>query len=344
MSHRIPLRDVSCAAMDSPTAAVIVAALDEAETIESVITAAGRDARVMEIIVADGGSTDGTTDIVRRLALADGRIRVVENADRHQSAGFNLAARSATADVLVRMDAHTEYADDYVTRSLAAWGPEIAVGGPMRAEGTGPWSEAIANAMHDPWAVGPARFRHATAPETVDTVYLGTFAREAFLEVGGYRRFPSGTVEDADFYHRWRGRGWIVRVDPAIKSRYRPRRSWGQLWRQYRRYGEGKAELLWANGRLPSPRALAPAALVGALGVGVVASFTVRPWALAVVAAPWAAVVATIGARAPSRRARTAAAAATMHLAYGVGTWIGVLRGTPRVETPGMGDDAPRRR
>jgi glycosyltransferase involved in cell wall biosynthesis len=293
---------------------------------------------VIEIIVADGGSTDGTVDIVSRHAEEDPRVTLLTNRHRHQSAGLNLAASVATAEVLVRLDAHTEYAGDYIARSVDAWRPGVAVGGPMRAVGTGPWSEAIANAMSDPLAIGPARFRHAVAAEDVDTVYLGTFARSEFLDVGGYRTFPSGTVEDADFYARWRARGWSVRVDPSIRSSYHPRRSLSGLWRQYKRYGEGKAELLWVNGRLPSPRALAPASLVGALIASVPITALIWPWATVAIAAPWGAVIATVGVRSPTRRWRTSAATASMQLAYGAGTWIGLVRGNPTVETLGLGE------
>jgi glycosyltransferase involved in cell wall biosynthesis len=324
--------------MSAPTVAVIVAALDEAASIGSVIATARESPLVTEIIVADGGSTDGTVDIVSRHAEEDPRVTLLTNLYRHQSAGLNLAASAASAEVLVRLDAHTEYAEDYIARSVDAWRPGVAVGGPMRAVGTEPWSKAIANAMADPLAIGPARFRHAVEAEEVDTVYLGTFARSEFLDVGAYRTFPSGTVEDADFYARWRARGKSVRVDPSIRSSYHPRRSLRGLWRQYRRYGAGKAELLWVNGRLPSPRALAPASLVGAIVASVPVSVLLWPWATAVVVAPWGAVITTVGLRAPTMRWRTAAASASMHLAYGLGTWIGLLRGAPAVETLGIAE------
>lgn len=325
-----------------PSVAVIIAALDERDTIDAALDAATGAPMVREVIVADGGSTDGTLARVEERSSRDPRIRLIHNPHRHQSAGLNMAARVTDSDLLIRLDAHTAYADDYIERSISAWRPGRAVGGPMRAAGTEPWPEAIANAMHDPLAVGPAPYRHASAVQEVDTVYLGAFERSAFLATGGYRRFPSGTVEDADFYHRWKVAGRKVEVHPDIRSTYHPRRSWSSLWRQYRRYGEGKAEMLWVNGRLPSPRALGPAALTVGLAVGVGVSVVAWRPALVVVAAPWLVALAIVGTRAPTRRWRTAAAAGTMHLAYGLGTWIGAVRGRPTVTAPGMDDsDGP---
>jgi succinoglycan biosynthesis protein ExoA len=329
--------------MPTHTVAVIIATLDEAANIGHVLdTALGNEA-VTEVIVADGGSTDGTREAVAARASGDARVRLVDNPFRIQSGGLNLAASTATADLLLRLDAHTTYSHDYIERSVAVWRPGTAVGGPMRADGDGPWAEAIAYAMDDPMAVGPARFRHATAPEDVDTVYLGLFERMRFLAVGGYRTFPSGTVEDTDFYARWRADGGTVRVDPSIRSSYHPRARWGALWRQYRRYGQGKAELFWLNGRLPSVRALAPAALIAGLVGGTAFAIVVTPLPIAALLLAWGAALVTTAARAPARRVRTAVTAATMHAAYGAGTWIGVLRGRPSVQTLGLSDSVADR-
>jgi succinoglycan biosynthesis protein ExoA len=328
--------------MPFPTAAVIVAALDEVANIDHVIDTALASRHVATVIVADGGSTDGTRERVAHRAHADPRVRLIDNPHRVQSAGLNVAATIADTDLLIRLDGHTTYAPDYIDASVAAWAEDLAVGGPMRARGDTPWSEATAYAMDDPMAIGPARFHHATVAEDVDTVYLGTFERAVFLDVGGFRTFPSGTVEDTDFYRRWRERGGIVRVDPAVRSWYHPRSKWRGLWRQYVRYGRGKAELLWLNGRLPSVRPAAPAALVLLLAVGAVLAVSWTPWPLVALIGVWGLALGVVAARSPARRLRTAAAAATMHVAYGLGLWIGVFAGRPEVHTLGMPEPASR--
>ncbi len=328
--------------MPNPTAAVIVATLDEVDNIDHVIDTALASRHVTMVVIADGGSIDGTRERVAQRALDDPRVQFIDNPHRVQSAGLNVAASSADTDLLVRLDGHTTYAPDYVDASVAAWRTDLAVGGPMTARGETPWSEATAYAMDDPMAIGPARFHHATAPEDVDTVYLGTFERAAFLDVGGYRTFPSGTVEDTDFYRRWRALGGVVRVDPAIRSWYHPRSTWRGLWRQYVRYGRGKAELLWTNGRLPSLRPVAPAGLVMLLAAGTIVAVVSTPWPLVVLVGMWGLLLGVVATRSPARRLRTAAAAATMHLAYGTGLWAGVLGGRPKVRTLGMPEPASR--
>ena len=322
--------------MTSVTASVIVATLNEAANVDHVVDIALSDEAVIELIIADGGSNDKTVDKIHARAAADDRVKLIHNPDRGQAAGLNMAASLATGTLLMRLDGHTRYANDYVSASLGSWRPGVAVGGPMLAEGSSPWARATASAMQDPLAIGPARFHHADDVEEVDTVYLGTFDRSTFLAIGGYRSFPSGTVEDTDFYVRWRANGGTVIVDPDIRSWYKPRDTWRGLVRQYFRYGRGKAELVWLNGRLPSLRPLAPALLVAGFGLALIFGVAITWLPFVVLAAAWVAALGTVAVRTDSSRLPTAIVAATMHTAYGTGLWRGLLSGRPTVRTLGL--------
>jgi succinoglycan biosynthesis protein ExoA len=325
--------------VDHVTASVIIATLNEETNIGHVLDTALRERAVVEVIVADGGSEDATVESVLGRAEDDQRVRLIRNPHGGQAAGLNQAADAATGTILIRLDGHTRYADDYVRSSIAAWSPGIAAGGPMLAEGTTMWGQATARAMRDPLAIGPARFHHAAAVESVDTVYLGTFERDTFLRLGGYRTFPSGTVEDTDLYTRWRSDGGSVVVDPSIVSWYHPRDSWRGLARQYFRYGLGKSELVWINGRLPSLRPMAPALLIAGLTTTAIIGGVSTWMPFMLVASAWLAVLAVVGARAGGQRVRTAAVTATMHGTYGIGLWWGLVTGRPRVRTLGLTAD-----
>ena len=326
--------------MTSVTASVIVATLNEAANIDHVMDIALSDQAVIELIIADGGSNDKTVDKIHARAATDDRVKLIHNPDRGQAAGLNRAASLATGTLLTRLDGHTRYGDDYVSASLGAWRQGVAVGGPMLAEGSTPWARATTSAMQDPLAVGPARFRHADQVEEVDTVYLGTFDRSTFLAIGGYRSFPSGTVEDTDFCARWRSNGGTVIVDPAIESWYHPRETWRGLVRQYFRYGHGKAELVWINGHLPSLRPLAPSLLLTGLVVTGIIGFTATWLPFAALTLLWLGALTLIGARSDSLRIRTAVVAGTMHTAYGAGLWRGIFTGRPIVRALGFDSEA----
>lgn len=317
--------------MPFPPASIILAVLDEAGSIDAVLdalTTQSYDGSI-EFIVADGGSIDGTRERLDERALQDPRIVVLNNPQRRQSPGLNLAAEHASGEYLIRADGHTLYEPGYVRNSVAALveTDAVAVGGPMNPVGEDGFGVAVAGAMNSAMVL-PARFHHAVGREQVDTVYLGAFRRSDFFEIGGFRSFPSGTSEDADLYTRWRDRGRAVLVDASIRSQYEPRDSTGALWKQYFRYGKGKAEMLWANGRLPSPRPLAPALLVlGLFSLALLAIASGVWWPAAALTGAWLAWLAFAGLRSSASSVGVIAAAAIMHLSYGLGLIWGLVRG-----------------
>ena len=320
--------------MPYPGVSVLLPVLDEIEHIEDVLRELLQQdyPGQIEIVVADGGSRDGTREWLEEKVSRERRVVLVENERRRQSHGLNLAAAHAANPILIRADGHTRYAPDYVSRSVAAL-EELggAVGSRMNPVGSGRVGRAVAAAMNSPLTMGPARFHHAIDRQEADTAYLGAFRREDFDSVGGFRAFPSGSSEDADFYYRLRRAGVRVFIDPAIVSTYSPRESFGSLWRQYWRYGQGKTEMLWANRVFPSWRPLAPMVLVAAFLVGAALGLVAGVWwpVLGVVIA-WPALLGYVALAADASTHLVVLAAGIMHLAYGLGAWYGMFRGPPR--------------
>ena len=316
---------------EPPSVSVILAVLNEVEFIDRVISdLLGQDyTGSIEVIVADGGSGDGTVEKLKEWAAKDQRLIVVPNPERVQAHGLNLAAEKATGEVLVRADGHTTFARDYVRASVDVLGETGgAVGGRMYPVGRTSFGRAVAAAMKSPLTMGPGRFHHSVTRKEVDTVYLGAMRRGSFHALGGFRPFPSGTSEDADFYFRWRRGGRKVYVDPSIVSQYTPRDHPGALWRQYFRYGLGKAEMLWRNGTFPSWRPLAPLALVLGLVLLTLVGLVTQVWLpLLVLAALWLLLVIWVALRADEPAPGVILAAAIMHLTYGVGELWGLISG-----------------
>jgi cellulose synthase/poly-beta-1,6-N-acetylglucosamine synthase-like glycosyltransferase len=306
--------------------------LNEVESIDPCLTSlAAQDyAGPIEILMAEGGSTDGTRERLAEWVARLPRMRVVDNPRRLQSHGLNLLAEQATGEIVIRADGHTTYAPDYVRRSvdtLQRTGAMV-VGGLMKPTGSDRFTRAVALAMTSPWAIGTAKFRHATSEMETEAVYLGAIRRSDFLAMGGIRTFPTGVAEDADFFFRLSKAGARVVLDPLIVSSYLPRTDLGGLFRQFRRYGQGKAEMFWANGEFPSWRPLAPLALVMALVASSVISLvggTLLP--LGILAGAW--LIGSLVVFLPHGPLTPAvtATAAVMQLAYGLGLAWGLLRG-----------------
>ncbi|MGH8546948.1 MAG: glycosyltransferase, partial [Gammaproteobacteria bacterium] len=124
-----------------------------------------------EVIVADGMSDDGTRPILACLASKDSRLRIIDNPGRIVSTGLNAAILESRGDIIVRMDAHTEYAPDYVrscVEILRSTGADN-VGGPWTPRGTGFMGRAIAAAFQSAFSFGGTRGHNATYEGTLDT-------------------------------------------------------------------------------------------------------------------------------------------------------------------------------
>src|ERR1700746_267177 len=73
----------------------------------------------MEIIVADGMSSDGTREAVAEVSQLHTNVRMIDNAGKIVATGLNAGLRIATGEIIVRVDGHCEIASDYIRRSVA---------------------------------------------------------------------------------------------------------------------------------------------------------------------------------------------------------------------------------
>lgn len=217
----------------------------------------------IEILVADGGSTDRTREILARLSRDDPRIRVIDNPDRIQAAGMNQIIRQARGEVVVRMDVHCEYAEDYVRRCIEVLGRTGAdnVGGAQRAKAKTAFQRALCAALTSPVGVGGASYRSPDNEGYVDTVFLGAFRRRVFETAGMYD--PKAiTNEDAELNQRILEAGGKVYLSRDIVVHYYPRTSYRTLAKQYFKYGQGRARTLLKRGTFPSLRPALPFLMV----------------------------------------------------------------------------------
>lgn len=298
-----------------------------------------------EILVVDGGSDDGTRDLAEAFGAP---VRVVDNPRVTAAAAMNVGLAEAANELVVRVDAHSVYAPDYVRRSIEALeesGADV-VGGPMRPVGRTAFGRAVAAVTTSPIGIGNGRFHYAEEAQDVETVYLGTYRRTALQGVDGWDETElQWAAEDQELHYRLRLEGRRIRLDPRIRSSYFPRQTPGSLWRQYVNYGLCKASTLKKHRTLPYWRPLAPAALVaGTAGAVVVGLATRRPAIVVLPVAAWATMAGAASARMAADPGvaphRALGALAICHWGYGLGFW----RGVGRILTGRPFDARPRAR
>jgi succinoglycan biosynthesis protein ExoA len=315
-----------------PRVTIVVPCLDEESHIEtSLHSVCAQDYPNLEILVVDGGSQDRTREIVTSLACNDPRIRLLENPRRTQPAALNVAWPQATGDFLVRVDAHATVPPDYVARivdhfSNGNWG---GVGGRKDAVATTPTGRAIAAALGSPFGVGNSTYHHGTTPGEVDHIPFGAYPIEVVRELGGWDE-TTPVNEDYEFDYRVRLSGRRLLFDPALRIQWRGRETLRLFGRQYRRYGRAKAKVVRKHPRSTALRHLAAPSLVAALGIAVGLA-PLRPRIAVSITLPYLGVLVLgtvkIAPELNSVRERLTvpAALATMHLAWGIGFWEGLL-------------------
>ena len=203
----------------------------------------------MEVVIADGLSTDNTRAEIARFQDAHPELvlRVVDNTAKIIPAALNVAIKAALGEIIVRMDAHSAPAPDYVERCVDALNAGLGenVGGvwDIRPSVDGWVAESIAAAAAHPLGVGDALYRHATQAQTVDTVPFGAFRRNLIEKIGLFDETLLAN-EDYEFNTRIRQSGGTIWLDPAIKSIYFARPTFGRLAQQYFNYGFWKWKML----------------------------------------------------------------------------------------------------
>jgi glycosyltransferase involved in cell wall biosynthesis len=326
--------------MSKPFVTIVLAVRNESAYIArclGAVLAQNWPAERMEILVADGESTDGTPDIIRALPGSE-RIQLITNPDHRQAAGLNAAIAHARGDVIVRVDGHTQIAPDYVRCCVIALEETGAacVGGRIEPIGITPMGAVIAAVAHTAFAV-PGAFHVGQTACFTDTVYMGAWPANVLARSGGFDERLRAN-EDYELAYRIRQSGGSVYLSPAIRSTYFGRQTLTALARQYFVYGIGKAQVLRKYPTSLRMRQLAaPLFVAGVLGGAVcwfLAPITHLLWlamlfAYALLNLGFSAFVAT-RERSPSVWL-SPMVYLMIHLCWGIGFWTGLL---PRIRLP----------
>ena len=268
-----------------PAVSVIVPCYNEEATIGFLLDAILQQSFPLdgiEVVIADGLSTDGTREVIDHFSRAHPNlnIRVVDNVKRIIPSAINTALEHARGDVIIRLDAHSIPHTNYIQRCIEVLEETGAanVGGAWEIKpATDTWAaRSIAAAASHPLGAGDARYRFGGAVGEVETVPFGAFQRSWVEQVG---RFDETllTNEDYEYNYRLRQSGGMIWYDPSIRSIYFSRANLHSLMQQYLRYGYWKAIMLSRNpASLRWRQALPVLFILGILVLGLLAIWL--PW------------------------------------------------------------------
>lgn len=321
---------------DLPTVSVIIAMRNEEEHISRCLQSVVNQRYpkdLMEVLVIDGMSQDSSREIVSDIATESPIVTLLHNPEQIKSAALNIGIAKSSGQLIMPLDAHCFIDPDYVSESVKALQQTDAanVGGVVLPIGTSFVQQAIGLGMSSFFGIGSSRFHHGESGYYTDTVSFGTYRREIFDEIGLYDE-EAHYGEDDELNFRIIKNGGKIFLSPKIKSRYYPRSSLSDLWKQYYKFGYGKVRTIRKHGRPSSLRHLIPPAFVLCVAGSLILS-AIRPifwWLTTAICGSYLALTIIVSARiALSEGWRyfpiLPLVFLTLHLSYGLGFLEGTL-------------------
>ncbi|MBX0311553.1 MAG: glycosyltransferase family 2 protein [Sulfurihydrogenibium sp.] len=220
----------------------------------------------LEILVIDGMSDDGTREIIKKYIEQYTFIKMFDNPKKIVPTAMNIGIKNAKGDIIIRMDAHTEYPKDYISKIVHWLNKSGAdnVGGILiiKPSTNTLIAEAIAIGSTSTFGVGNAYFRTGLSkPRYVDTVPFGAYKKEVFDKIG---LFDEELIrnQDDELNLRLTRQGGKILLVPEIVSYYYTRDSLSKLWKMYFQYGYWKIRVIQKHKLPASWRHLVPAIFI----------------------------------------------------------------------------------
>ena len=264
-----------------PLVSIVMPARSEAKLISRALDAVASQtypAALLEVIVADGMSTDGTREMIQSYSDRVGRLLIVDNPKFTAGAGLNAAIREARGEIIIRVDGHCIICSDYVINCVRhlAQNEADCVGGSVNTVGETPVARAIAVAMATKFGVGNSAFRtERDVTKLVDTVPFPAYPKRVLNACGPFDEELVRNQDD-EYNARLRERGGTVLLAADVKSEYYGRCSILSLWRQYFDYGYYKVRVMQMHPRQASLRHFVPPAFVLTLSTLALSSILVE--------------------------------------------------------------------
>lgn len=176
----------------------------------------------MEWIFIDGCSNDRTKEIIEEFKHRfPSLIKIYSNSNKTVPYAMNIGIKSAVGKYIIRLDAHCEYANNYISKCAYYLDTTNAdnVGGIAETKSKGTIGNAIALMLSSKFGVGNSQFRTNGKSGNVDTVPFGAFRREVFEKYGFYDERLTRN-QDNEMNYRIRKNGGKIYLAEDIRFSY----------------------------------------------------------------------------------------------------------------------------
>jgi len=194
----------------------------------------------MEVFFVDGRSVDKTCEIIKSYAKKYSFIKLLDNPYKVVPHALNTGIKQSKGDVIMRLDAHSAYHKNYVSRLVKQLYELNAdnVGGVWRIlpANHSIEAQAVAIASSHPFGVGNVAYRIGANNITkVDTVPFGCYRREVFDKIG---LFDEELIrnQDNEFNSRLKNAGGKIYLIPDVVIDYFARDSIKKICKMYYQY------------------------------------------------------------------------------------------------------------
>ena len=227
---------------------VLIPAFNEARVIERAVRHVldSRDV-IVEIIVIDDGSHDGTSGVVTRAFGDDPRVRLLTLPNGGKARALNHGLVLATAPIVIALDADTQFEPATISR-LARWFVDPAIGAVAGNAKVGNRVNLVTRWQALEYVTAQNLERRALAHLHAMTVVpgaVGAWRAETLRQAGGY---PADTLaEDQDLTIAIQRAGWQVHYDQYAVAWTEAPEGFRALAKQRYRWAFGTLQCLWKH-------------------------------------------------------------------------------------------------
>ncbi len=178
---------------------------------------------LMEWIFVDGSSNDRTCDLIENYIVKyPNIIKLLNNPNKTVPYAMNIGIKAAKGKYIIRLDAHAEYDNDYISKCVHYLDATDAdnVGGIAETKSKGFVGNCIAKMLSSKFGVGNSQFRTNGKSGYVDTVPFGAFRKEVFKRLGGYDERLTRNQDNEMNYRIRKNGGKIYLADDIHFSYY----------------------------------------------------------------------------------------------------------------------------